>query len=205
MPRVMTPAMQAALTAPVLRLQMFAALTFADTTLHLWTGLGNMTWGGMTFQGVGTLGAVSAIPENSNVEAKGVTLTLSGIPSTLVSEVLFETRVLRTAQLWLALYDVNGVLIADPIVSYQGKMDAPQIQDDGSTCSCSIQLENVLVDLNREVFRRYTDADQQLELPYERARLSLPSTTVDTGFQHVAGLQEMVTYWGTVPHSVNNI
>lgn len=205
MPRIMTPAMQAGICAPVLRLQLLASLQFGDSTVTVWSGLGPITWNGITFQGVGSLGDISAIPENSDVQAKGVTLTLSGIPSSLVSEVLFETRVLRTAKVWLALYDSTHALIADPILSYQGKMDAPQLNDSGDTCSCSIQLENVLVDLNRDVYRRFTDADQQLELPAQLARLGLPSTTVDTGFQHVAGLQEQLTFWGSVPHSVNNV
>jgi hypothetical protein len=197
--------MAAALSASQVRMALFAALQFGDNTIYVWSGLGNMTWNGMTFQGVGSLGMIEGLSEGSTVEAKGVKLSLSGIPSALVSEVLFEVRVLRTAQIWLALYDANLSLIADPLLSYQGRMDQPEIVDDAEHCTVTINLENVLVDLNRAVNRRYTDVDQQLDLADTLTRLGLASTTIDTGFTHVAGLQEQITFWGRSPSSVNNV
>lgn len=205
MPRVLTTAMINALSAPVVRLAVLASLQFADNLVNVWTGLGPMTWNSLTFQGVGTLGTISAMSEDSDVSAKNVTISLSGIPSSMMNEVLSEVRVLRTANIWLALYDTSNNLIANPVLSYQGKMDAPEITDDGQTCTCTISLENVLVDLNREVWRRYTDEDQQMDLAATLTRLSLSPSTVDTGFTHVAGLQEQITFWGRVPSSVNNV
>jgi hypothetical protein len=205
MPRVLTSAMITALSAPVVRLAVLASLQFADNLVNVWTGIGPMTWNSLTFQGVGTLGTISAMSEDSDVSAKNVTISLSGIPSSMMNEVLYEVRVLRNANIWLALYDSSGNLIANPVLSYQGKMDAPEINDDGKTCTCTISLENVLVDLNREVYRRYTDEDQQMDLAATLTRLSLSPSTVDTGFTHVAGLQEQITFWGRVPSSVNNV
>jgi hypothetical protein len=205
MPRVMTPAMAAALQGPVVHMALLAALEFADETVYVWTGIGPTTWNGMTFTGIGDFGEVGAISEDSSVEAKGVSISLSGIPSALVGDVMFQTRVLGNAQIWLALYDASLTLIADPFLSYQGKMDAPELSDDAKTCTCTIALENILVDLNRECYRRYTDEDQQLDLADTLTRLGLPLTTVDTGFTHVAGLQEQITFWGRAPSSVNNV
>lgn len=205
MPRVMTTAMANALGLPVIRLALFASLQFGDNIINVWSGLGPMTWNGLTFQGVGVLGTISGMSEDSNVEAKGVTISLSGIPSTYVSEVLNEVRVLGTCNVWLALYDATYTLIDTPILSYQGKMDAPHISDDAKTCTCTIAVENILVDLNRPVYRRYTDADQQMDLAVTLTRLGLPSTTVDTGYTHIAALQEMIIYWGQNPVSVNNL
>ena len=205
MPRTLTADMIAALSAPVVRLALFCQLTFGDNVYYLWSGLGTMTWSGMTFQGVGSLGTVSEISEDSNVEAKNVTVSLSGIPSALVMEVAYEVRLLGTCNIWLACYNADGSLIDTPVLSYQGKMDAPEMMDDGQHCTVSLSLENVLVDLNRPVYRRYTADDQQLDLAATLTRLSLPPTTVDTGFQHVAGLQEQITFWGRMPSSVNNV
>jgi hypothetical protein len=201
----MTAAMITALCAPSVRMAILCSLTFGDQTVYVWSGLGPMTWNSLTFQGVGSLGEISTISEDSNVEAKNVTVSLSGIPSSMMTEVLTEVRLLGTCNIWLALYDGTGTLISTPILSYQGKMDAPNIKDDGKTCKCTISLENVLVDLNREVWRRYTDEDQQMDLAATLTRLSLPANTIDTGFTHVAGLQEQITFWGRVPSSVNNV
>lgn len=205
MPRLLTTAMQAALCAPVLRPALLASLQFADQSVFVWSGIGPITWSGNTYQGVGSLGSISTISEDSTIEAKNVTFELSGIPSNLVSEVLWETRLLYNAQAYFALWDDSGNLIPSPVLSYQGKMDQPSISDDGKTCTISISCENVLVDLNRPCYRRYTNDDQQIDLQATLTRLNLPSTTVDTGFRWVAGLQEQITFWGTMPSSINNV
>lgn len=204
MPRTITAQMATALCAPTVRMAIMASLQFGDNTIYVWTGIGPTTWNSMTFQGVGSLGTISAISEDSDVSAKNVTISLAGIPSSMMNEVLYEVRVLRTANIWLALYDSSNNLIATPVLSYQGKMDAPEMNDDGKTCTCTISLENVLVDLNREVYRRYTDEDQQMDLAATLTRLGMAANTVDTGFTHVAGLQETITFWGRMPSSVNN-
>jgi hypothetical protein len=91
------------------------------------------------------------------------------------------------------------------VLSYQGKMDQPSIDDSGKTCTVSISCENVLVDLNRDCYRRYTNDDQQLDLAATLTRLGLPSNTIDTGLRWVAGLQEQITFWGQMPSSINNV
>jgi hypothetical protein len=202
----MTPAFTAALCAPYVCPALFCTMTFATSIVNVWTGLGPYTWNGMTFQGIGELGSVSAISEDSTIEAKGITLTLSGIPSDMLGEVLTETRILGNVQLWLALFDpVTAALIPNPLMIYQGKMDQPSMSDDAETCTCSITVENVLVDLNRPCYRRYTNDDHQIDLAATLTRLGLPSTTVDTGMRFVAGQQERVTFWGVKPSSVNNV
>src|SRR5579859_6702794 len=187
MPRVMSTAMATALCAPVLRPAMLVSLQFAASTVYVWSGVGPFTWSGMTFVGVGDLGNIVTMSEGSTVEAQNVTIELSGIPSDMMTEVLTETRILGTVNIWLALFDANGVVIPDPILSYQGKMDKPEIDDSGDKCTCSISVENVLVDLNRAVYRRYTAQDHQSDLAVTLTRLGLPLTTVDTGFRFVPG------------------
>jgi hypothetical protein len=201
----MTPAMAAALCAPVLRPALLVTMQFATDTAYCWTGLGPLVWNGMTFQGVGELGSISNISEDSEVEAKGITLTLSGIPSDMMTEVLNEVHVLGNVQVWFALFNEDLTLIADPILSYQGKMDAPTLNDDQQTCTATIAVENVLVDLNRACYRRYTNDDQQMDLAATLTRLGLPSATVDTGLRFVAGQQEQITFWGIMPSSINNV
>jgi len=121
-----------------------------------------------------------------------------------MSEVLTQTRVLGNVFIGLVLFDENGLPIPDTILCYYGKMDAPTLTDDGKTCTAEITVENVLVDLNRPCYRRYTNDDQQLDLAATLTTLGLPSTTVDTGFRWVPGIQEMQVYWGTSPNSQNN-
>jgi hypothetical protein len=204
MPRTLTSQMISALTAPVVRTAIFAELQMSNETLYLWSGLGPMTWNGMTFQGVGTLGKVQGISEDTTVEAKGVKISLSGIPSNMIGEALNNVRLMQAVNLWLMCFDTGGALISSPVISFSGLMDKTSIDDDGSTSTITINVENVLADLNRPVARHYTQADQQLDLALTLQRLGLPANTVDTGFSHVNVIQELTVFWGQNPKSVNN-
>jgi len=204
MPRTLTPAMVTALCSPTKRVALLCQMQFGDNTVACWSGIGPLTWNSITFTGVGGLASVSTISEDSTVEAQSVSISLTGIPSTLMSEILYEVRVLGTVSIWLALFDNTGTLISTPVCSYQGKMDVPSIEDNGQTCTVSISLENVLVDLNRPCFRRYTNDDQQIDLAATLTRLSLSPTTVDTGFRFVPGVQELISFWGKSPSATDN-
>jgi len=193
-----------ALTAGVVRTAIFAKLQMATDTLYLWSGIGPITWSGMTFQGVGTLGKVSGIAESATVEAKGMQISLSGIPSTMIQEALYNTRLFNPVSLWLVCFDTAGAIVSDPVVSFAGLMDKSSMDDDGNTSTITINVENVLADLNRPTCRHYTNADQQLDLAATLTKLGLPSTTIDTGFSHVNVIQELTVFWGSNPKSVNN-
>ena len=206
MPRNLTTSMVTALCASVIRPALLVELNFGLSTaspLYIWSGVGSLTWNSMTFTGVGDLGQIGAIEETAQqrLEAKGFQLSLSGIPSYLVNDVLNDTRLSGTCTIWLALFTASNGLIDSPIEMYSGMIDSPEITDNGSTITCSIQIENPLVDLNRAVFRRYTPSDQESDLADTLTRLGLASTVKDTGFSHVAGSQEEMTDWGQNPSS----
>jgi len=185
--------MAAALAAPIVRPALLVKMQFADSIGYAWSGLGDLTWSGMTFKGVGDFGGVDPIEEGFDVENRGIKLSLSGISSTLAPEVLTETRILNPVTIWLALFDTTGAIIPDPIVAWVGYMDQPRIVDGGDQITAEIAVEDDLGDLNRACFRRYTNEDQQSDYPG------------DTGMQYVAGLQEQITFWGTQPSSINNV
>lgn len=209
MPRNLTANMITALTESMIRPALLAQLTFIDgnamyNDTFVWSGIGNLVWNGNTFYGVGTLGTIGTISEDSTVEARNVTINLSGIPGQLANTVLFDTRIGDTCNIWLALFDSNANLVPSPVLSYQGMMDAPVMNDEGQTCSISFSLENILVDLNRQCWRRYTNDDQQIDLAETLTRLGLSSSTVDSGFSYVPDQQEKITFWGVKPSSSNN-
>jgi hypothetical protein len=206
MPRAgVTSQMIAALSADVVRAAFLVNVQFANETLYTWSGLGPITWNGNTYTGVGDFGSVSNIPETSNVDAQNVTLTLGGIPATYLGEVIQNSQIFNTAQVWLACFDTSMNLVPSPTLMYQGLTDVPTLTDDGRNFSVTITLENVLVDLNRAVERYYTDVDQRAYLAPILTTLGLPSTTIDTGGQYVVGIQNQVLYWGVSPTSSNNV
>lgn len=193
MPRTLTLAQVAALESSVLRPAIFVEANFTSGPLYVWSGVGNITWDGHTWVGVGSLGSISTIEEGATVEAKGITLGLSGIDSSLLTGILNEFRVGLPVLVRLGLFDGDGNLIDDPIVSWAGRMDQPTLDISGETASISINCENRLVEMNVAVDRRYTNEDQQRDYPGDR------------GMEFVPAIQEVMVYWGRSPSSSNNM
>jgi hypothetical protein len=156
--------MLAAITAPVLELAVFVEATFATGPVYLWSGMGTITWNGQSWLGLGAIGGISPIEEGSTVEAKGITLTLSGFDSTLLPDVMSEFALLQPVSVWLACFN-SGVLILNPILCFEGRMDQPMIEVTGKTATISINCESVMVDLNVSVDRRLSQEDQQRDWP----------------------------------------
>lgn len=187
--------MLAAIAAKTLTIALFAEIAFADNTLYLFNGVGQLTPAGPpanpastfpygeTFIGLGWLGKVSAIPQTTKVQAQNVTLSLSGIPANLVAEAIGQVRISGTATLWLGFFDASGNLLADPAQMFTGALDVPSLTDGGDTCSLSITCENSLISLNQAPERLFADMDQQIYFPG------------DLGMSFVENVQNMQLFW----------
>ena len=193
MPRNMTQGFLGAMQGAVLRPALFVQAAFVSGPIYVWSGIGQITWNGQVWTGIGTLGSISTIEEGSTVAAKGITLTLSGIDASLLNEVMTEFQVGLPVSVTLGVFDTNNALIADPVCCFSGRMDQPTIDVTGTLATIAINCENRLVEMNVAVDRRYTDEDQQMDYPG------------DLGFQFVNGIQEAQIYWGRSPSSQNNL
>ena len=163
MARNLTAAMQAALQAPNVRPVWLCKVVFESGTVYVWSGIGELSWSGNTYVGVGRLGGVSPINESTEVRADGVVLTLSGIDPSILALVLGDVRQSKEATLHLALLDDSGAVIADPYEVFGGLVDVPRINEDPRQPSISLQCESRMIGLRRPRIRRYTDEDQQQE------------------------------------------
>ena len=193
MPRAMTAGYLAAIQSAALRPALFVEAHFTSGPIYVWSGVGQIVWGGHTWTGLGSLGNVSTIDESATVEAKGITLTLSGIDSAFLTHILDEFQVGLPVVVSLGLFDAVGALIADPVASFIGEMDQPTLDVTGTSATIAINCESRLLELNVAVDRRYTNEDQQRDYPGDR------------GFEFVNSIQEAQIYWGRTPSSVNNL
>ena len=184
MSRTITPAVLAELAAGVVRPAIFVESQFPSGYLRLWSGLGEITWGGRTWAGAGTLLNVGTIEETTDVVATGTTVTLSGIPTDLVSACISDARQGLPGQIYLGFLTAAGAVIADPVMAFAGRLDVPTIMDGADRCEIQITYESRLIDLNRAREWRYTHESQQQISPGDR------------GFEYVAGLQEREIRWG---------
>jgi hypothetical protein len=193
MPRTLTAGQLAALQSGKIRPAFFIEAHFVDGPVYVWTGRGRLVWNGITWLGFGSTVAITTIEETTAIEAKGITLTMSGIDVSLLGGIMLEFQVGLPALIRLGLFDENVALIDDPVISWAGRMDQPTIDVDGQTATISINCENRLLEMNVAVDRRYTNEDQQIDYPGDR------------GFEFVASIQDVTIYWGHTPSSTNNL
>lgn len=158
-------------------------LAFDSGTLRLWTGIGSKTINGEEYVGVGNFLQISEMQETAEIQAAGATLTLSGIPSKLLSLALTEPYQQRPARIYFGL--VGSA--ADMVEVFTARMDQMTIEEGPETCTIQLTIENVLVDLERPRVARYTNNDQQSRFPG------------DKGFEFVESLQNRELFWGRVP------
>ena len=115
--RELTAAFEGALDDAVFRPFYAVELGFAEGEVRFWTGYGDIVVGGDTYTGLGNLLDISYVEETSDLSARGVTLTLSGIPSSLVSLALSSQYQGRKATLFFGAYSPTGeVLIGIPFI-----------------------------------------------------------------------------------------
>ena len=122
--------------------------------------------------------------ESAEVQANNLTITLSGIPSSLISSALNETYQGRSCKVHLGVLNDSGAVVSDPYLLFSGRMDLMNIDDGGQTCTISVSAESRLIDLDRTRERRYTSEDQKIDFPN------------DKGLEFIADLQDKEIIWG---------
>ena len=188
MSRDITSAFNTAIISKVVRPLMAVELEFSDGTLRMWNGYGDitMTAGGssQTFTGAGDLLGISEIEESDILSMSGVTLTLSGIKSSLISTALSAQYTNRNGAIYLGLFDTSANVIADVYTLFKGKMDVLNISEGQQTTMIQLKLESRLVSFEKASNRMYTLEDQKVDYPN------------DLGFEFIPDLQDKEIIWG---------
>jgi hypothetical protein len=184
MARALTAAFEAATQANHVRPVMLLELMLT-VPVRLWTGIGDIFWSGATWTGAGNLLGVGSVQETQELRAAGMDISLSAIPSEMLSLALVEPYQGKAARVYIGAFNVNtGALITDPYMIFGGRIDTVNVIDGAEEATISVALENRLIDLERPRERRYDDADQQAEHPGDRF------------FEFVPSLQDQEIKWG---------
>lgn len=174
-----------------------AYLDFSGSApVRLWTGTQSASFtdisGSGNYLGVGTFGKISSISETTEVAAKGMELTLSGIPTEYISLALSGSYRGREAVVYLILYN-TAMTSYEQLTLFRGRMDQLLISEGAEASTISVKCESRLIDLNRPQDIRYTDEAQKQLYPD------------DKGLEFVASMADKSIYWGvSAPTSVGN-
>ena len=166
----------------------YAVELFFDTdTVRVWTGYGDITVtvsNSQTYSGVGDLLAISEVQETQDISAKGINLTLSGIPSNLLVHALSTPYQGRLCNVhfgfinWSSPANQNGMLV------FSGYMDTMVIDEGAETSTITTAVESRLIDLEKPRNRRYTAENQKQRFAGDKA------------FDFVESLQNQRLQWG---------
>lgn len=211
MSRNISTEMQEVVTSSVIFPIIFVEAEFDSGSVRLWSGIGDLSWDTKTWTGGGSLLKVDAVEESNEVKAVGTSVTLSGIPSDLLSIALQEDYQGRPLKIYLGAFSVDSQyltqengdyvlkedggrlylltetdIVATPVIIFSGRMDIMNIEESGETSSIRISVENRLIDFERNKERRYTSEDQKIDYP------------TDKGFEFVSSIQDKEIVWGRV-------
>ena len=182
--RDLTTVVENALDDEVIEPFFAVELNFDDAqVLRLWTGLGEATIDGNTYTGTGTLLDISAVEETTEIAVRGATLTLTAVPSEVISLALSEPYQGRVCNMYFGV--VSGSTYSNLTEIFSGYMDEMNIDEGAEFSTIELKVENKLIDLERARVARYTSQYQKSKYPG------------DKGFDFVESIQLQETLWGT--------
>lgn len=184
MARTLPAALSSELNADELKPFYAVELSFDSADLRFWTGYNDIIANGQSWMGSGTILSFSQTAENTDLSADGMTLTFSGLESAIVAIVLGENYRGRIARVYLGALDSTNQPVSDMYQIFAGRMDVMTLQENGATATVSINLENVLIDLDRPRSRKLTNEEQIKRYPG------------DNSLNGVAQLQDRQIAWG---------
>lgn len=206
MSRDLDPSTIKAISQEVVRPFFAVELKFdGNETLRMWTGQGTLVLDdGTQWIGAGNLLDISSIEETAEMAVKGATITLSGVPSEVLSLALSEPYQGRVCNIYFGTFSSgsllketgNYILLQDGSrinvetgekgfnQLFSGYMDQMNIDDSAETSTIELKVENRLIDLERARVARYTKYYQKSVYPN------------DDGLNFVEDLQNRKVPWG---------
>ena len=180
-------------------------LQFDGNIVRMWTGQGTLVLADNSeWVGLGQLLNISAIEETSEMSVKGASISLSGIPSELLSLALSEPyqgriakiyfgtfqqgSILQESSYYILLQDGSRINLEDMSANlnelFSGYMDQMNIEESGDTATIEMMVENKLIDLERARVARFTSGYQKSVYPG------------DLGMDFIEDLQDKKISWG---------
>jgi hypothetical protein len=156
MSRAISAALITALQQPNPQLFMAVEMLFDTEPLRLWAGFGDRVINGLIFTGSGELLGFSEFEETGDLSARGASITLSGVSSTLVSLALSEPYQGRPARVYFGEQSVTDVCEL-----FAGSMNVINWDDSGEDATFELVIDSKLVRLEQPNMRRYTQSSHQ--------------------------------------------
>ena len=118
----------------------------------------------------GGLISISTIDEDANFQIGEVNITLSGVESMSISDLLNNPYLDRSVKIWRGLFDAEFNVVGDPVLIFDGKISGASIEDDPAAGKSvvSVAVSSQWVDFERRNGNKTNDAEQQFRFPGDK-------------------------------------
>jgi len=168
----------------VVEFRILVDLAFS-TALYLHDGVGDISYGGNTYQGVGNFGEISSVSEKLDFSQDKLELTLSGVAGALISTVFTEDMQGKDCTVRLLYFTPSTGAQIEAVTIFKGYIDNSNIVI-GKEGAINLIVNNYFSRWDKPNVRRYNDADQKANYPN------------DKGFEFVENLTQQKLQWGGV-------
>lgn len=139
-----------------------------DDPVHFTSLYTSKTYNGTEYIGLGNLGKVSRISENSELEPQQMSIVIAGVTGASLASALTDPYINRDVRVYVGMLDDQGALIADTAMTYfVGKVDELKVEQ-GKNAHIEVIARDRLADWNRPRIERYTNAAQQAKYPGDK-------------------------------------
>ncbi|MBS1188905.1 MAG: hypothetical protein H6R10_697 [Rhodocyclaceae bacterium] len=145
-----------------------------------------IVWNGNTYPAVGHFIGFDQIEETADLKVSQTAVVLSGVDQSEIAGVLTHNYIDRRLVIRKAfLSTLDDTVIIDPISILDGRCDAPVIEEDpdSGTCTVSVPVSSHWIDFERTPGRHTNHDEQQIWFPG------------DLGFEFVSRLNKDIK-WG---------
>ena len=142
-------------------------LYYDTNTIRFTNAPYNITIGVNEYFGVGNLGVIQPIEETANIQSLSMSVSLSGINTSIVPIALDENYQGRRAKVYIAYFENNHSVIGTPVLIFDGRMDYMDINL-GKEAEITLYLESKFVEWEKAKVRRYNSIDQRVKYPNDK-------------------------------------
>jgi len=190
MPRELTTAMKTAMAAQTGTIVHFISMVFSGGTAYLTTAPRDVLWNSQTWEGIGGVLSFEPIEESPDGRATGTTVQISAVDQTILAAILGQNFRGRKIEIYEAHVDDAGDIIADPMLCFEGFMNAGvEIRETrreraGGTVDIRLRVVSRVAELSRINGIRTNIASHQTYY------------SDDTFFQNTPGIAHREIVWG---------
>lgn len=129
----------------------------ATEDIRVHSGLGSFTIDGEVYTGVGDFGSIESIVQDGSTSPNGIKMTIAGLDTTLISDVLLDGYQGREVSVMLCIFAGDDYTDIHSHTIYKGLLDTMEIQY-GETAIITVNVENALIAWFRSNTSRWNQA-----------------------------------------------